>query len=171
MSKAKELYNGASQSDREVGSDWYRLARLECHRISVETGKSFGIVCAVVALLSPSNKWQRNLADAYELCNGNFGHKCCTYGTNKRKAISMLTGDALYSDVFNFKTSPKVTRFFKLLRSDTDDVCVDTWMFRAFDTDDREEIERDIVQFAQEINVKPHVVQATIWCSVRGKQW
>ena len=68
----------------------------------------FSIVAAVVAVLSPGNKWHMNILAARRVLEG--APKINAYGRNIIKARKILeTGD------FSFITGPKVTVFFDSL--------------------------------------------------------
>lgn len=64
-------------------------------------------------------------------------------------------------------SGPKVEPFRRALLGDSDAVVVDRWMFRAFDTKDRDEVEQGIRTLAADYGVTPAEFQAGVWCGVK----
>ncbi len=91
-------YYRASRADRAEGVQWYNTA----HGIAVGFSRDYGVTlevaAAVISLLSPSNKWSRNVADAermlqaYRLGADMDSFTVSTYSNNKMKAWDLLHG-------------------------------------------------------------------------------
>ena len=110
---------------------WYQSARSEVDRICQTLLVNPARVAGVIAALSPNNKWNRNLIDAYNLArayveNGVYDAdriKVSTFNTNKDKAIRILAG----LDPLDVLGGLKVRAFYKLIFNPTvkDVVCID----------------------------------------------
>ena len=126
------VFFSASQAEIQEGRAWYDQADLACRAIAetynVEGGHQR--VAAIIAALSPNNRWDRNVRDAEALIKAyTFGAdldaiKVSTYSKNKNKAIRILNGEAI-EDVLG---GLKVIAFYNCI-SGGDDVCVDGHAF------------------------------------------
>ena len=54
----------ATPEELDAGATWYARARAQCELLSSLSFVPLPQVCGVVAALSPSNRWERNLLDA-----------------------------------------------------------------------------------------------------------
>lgn len=84
----------------QEGLAWYFTAEKLAKTMALRNRVSTETVVAVIAVLSPNNKWQRNLVDA-ENClravasGGNAtSFKSSTYGQNKEKACLLARGQS-----------------------------------------------------------------------------
>jgi len=92
----------ASESEVQEGKSWYASAFDTCRAISLRYDLPGGIdtVAAVIAALSPNNRWNRNVRDAealirvYTLGGEIDALKVSSYSQNKEKAIRILKGEA-----------------------------------------------------------------------------
>lgn len=177
----------ASPQDVAAGSTWYNEAHDVAADIEHETGVSVWTAAAVLAALSPSNKWERNILDARNLCEAwSTGRspasvRCCTYNANKEKAWRILEGDPGVLD-----NSPKVWAFANTitLRNKAACVVIDRWHARACLTRSKrrkivqesltslqyDRVERLTIEEAMKANEAPCVYQAIIWCTIK-RQW
>lgn len=110
----------------QAGVRWYFTARVLLQAMAVRTGVHLDVATAVTAVLSPKNKWTRNVVDA-ENClkaaaNGESetSIKCSTYPANRAKAFRII-GKEFYGDVLS---GNKVTSFFWNMRHPDDDYTV-----------------------------------------------
>ena len=93
----------AKPAEIVAGQEWYHVANSEAKRIAGLTGVNYKVVAAVMAALSPMNKWGRNLDDAEALCQwhakGRHGRmpKVATFNRNRDTALRILeTGDTTH---------------------------------------------------------------------------
>lgn len=132
------LLHSASIDQLYNGYHWYGNAHDIVNIISARSGLSIERVCAIVAVLSPRNKWSKNIADAIAVIFDDDDHGFSTYGRNVDKAYAILNGEP----IVNHLKGQKVTRFYKLLLNPFDGhtVCIDTWSLMAalgFDVGDK----------------------------------
>lgn len=113
------VYDQCNQEEYENGFVWYIDARDKCQAIADKCELPLHIVVGVVAALSPTNKWERNLVDAENMCDtfvsGGYVEDTapCTYKTMRDKAWTILEehpSDAAL--VANILKGPKITDFF-----------------------------------------------------------
>ena len=96
-------YAKATEEQRMRGCLWYDEAEEVANNIAACTGVEIHTAGAVIAALSPRNKWERNVDDAWSLCKAwargedPASVRVCTFNANKNKAWSILEGD---DDVF-----------------------------------------------------------------------
>jgi hypothetical protein len=119
----------ANPAELADGARWYQrasdAAAIIASRYSITADK----VAAVIAALSPSNRWERNVTDAEVLCRAYVlgGHtaadkvKVSTYGANKIKALRILAGEL----PLNVLGGLKVRAFYRCIVGDDSAVCVD----------------------------------------------
>ena len=111
------------------GLTWYSDALKECQDMADCHKLPLHIVVGVVAALSPTNRWERNLVDAHYMCktfvDGGYVEDCapCTYKTMRDKAWSILQTTPHDADAVAFiLNGPKITDFFWCIMGE--DVCV-----------------------------------------------
>jgi hypothetical protein len=175
----EECLRSSTEEERLEWSEWYERAHLECKNIASQYGKSYVTVAAMVAVLSPANKWHFNLLDCVTLLEAEregidpHGVNVHTYNTNKHKAIRIMRDEPHGMSTINGR---KVQPFFAALCG-ADAVVIDRWMLRVCGlnsdvfnlTDRRYDILSDVVrQFALELGFSAHSLQAMLWCYVRG---
>lgn len=93
-------YHKALAAGFAPAARWYEAAHEACRNISRSTGLGMATVVAVVAALSPRNKWGRNLTDAAAMAaayvaggvDAAAAVRVCTFNSNKRKAVALLAG-------------------------------------------------------------------------------
>lgn len=123
-------FTDATSLEIESGKNWYEQARAVCDRIGREYGIKTEIVAAVVAALSPNNKWERNIRDAenvvaaYQLggVDDALRVKVCTYGKNLTKAVDIL--NCLHDQYELMLKGPKIIEFFQCIIG-IPNVCID----------------------------------------------
>ncbi len=97
--RLRKLWEGATSAQRSYGMDWYKLARENtqtlAERFDVPTYRALGVVAA----LSPSSTWERNLSDAETAIRFHDSGRPIpshvgTYGeANRTKAKRILDGE------------------------------------------------------------------------------
>ena len=121
----------ATRSELIEGNTWYSRANTVACSIATEYAIPLEIAAGVIAALSPSNRWSRNMVDAENLVrayrSGGVGDamqmKVCTYGKMKEKAIQILENGI--EDVETILNGRKITAFYRCIMGEDDTVCVD----------------------------------------------
>jgi hypothetical protein len=125
------VYSLASRGEVVEGREWYDRAYKVAESIATEHGLQTTRVAAVIAALSPSNRWSRNMVDAENLVRAFViggraeaeNVKCATYGKMKEKAIQILEADPdSYESILK---GQKITAFWRCIIGDQNTVCVD----------------------------------------------
>lgn len=178
-------YSSATEEQQMRGCVWYDEAEEIAHNIAACTGVDIHTAGAVIAALSPRNKWERNVDDARALCKAwargedPESVRVCTFNANKNKAWRILEGD---DDVL--ATSPKVAAFANTILNGAIANCivVDVWHTRACITKPKEgridcqsaptyrqykRLEGITLEEAKFVEQAPCYYQATIWCVIR----
>ena len=101
------------------GKTWYSTAKDNCQAMADLYELPLRIVVGVVAALSPTNKWERNLVDANDMIKtfveGGYVEDTtpCTYKAMRDKAWSILERHPQNEwDVETILKGPKITDFF-----------------------------------------------------------
>lgn len=114
-----KVYDQATIIEFAEGKLWYDDAKKQAQAIADGCELPLHIVVGVIAALSPTNKWERNVSDAAAMCEAFVdGGYCedvtvCTYKKMRDKAWYILVempGDAQL--VANILKGPKITDFF-----------------------------------------------------------
>jgi hypothetical protein len=122
-------YRQATDQDIEHGLVWYAQAKATAQDMADRHGIPLHIAVGVIAALSPTNKWERNIADADQMCgvfmSGGYVDDTtpCTYKNMRDKAWSIL--ETMPSDadgVASILQGPKITDFFWCIMGE--DTCV-----------------------------------------------
>jgi len=128
------VFFSASEAELQEGKVWYSAAFDTAKAIASRYDLPGGIdtVAAVIAALSPNNRWHRNVRDAEALirvhCIGGEldAVKVSTYGGNKTKAIKILNGESPLDVLGGYK----VRAFYNCIASHHScDVCIDGHAF------------------------------------------
>ena len=112
------VYRDADEDQHAEGLLWYSQAKREAYHIAMKHDVSVYIVVAVIAALSPNNKWARNLVNADALIgafvngDGLLSVKVSTYHAMKRKAWDILAARPSYNDAKAMLKGQKITSFF-----------------------------------------------------------
>lgn len=122
----------ATTAEVVAGLRWYTESYAIASRIAKLHDLPPVRVAAVIAALSPNNRWERNIEDAENVITAfMYGNdqdvlevKCCTYTANKLKALAILKTESL--DYEYILKGPKVIEFFHCISDhSSDDVCID----------------------------------------------
>ena len=180
------VYNLASVADKNSGADWYARALTFADNLGEVYDLPYAQVVAVIAALSPRNKWERNMADAESMvkayANGAtfddlMSLKVCTFSTGKQKAATILSENITDKDQLRATLKgPKLIEFFNCILGDSGDVCIDGHAFSIWSGDRitlanvpsigkklRQSIKADYQAAAKIAGVQPHVIQAITW--------
>lgn len=183
----KFILKQAKPKDFIEGQDWYKNARLFAFKTSRKYNISFRKTCAILAALSPRNKWGRNKLDAMMLIayltgNTNVMPKCSTYGNMVQKAIKIFESpDDSLNTMLKLLNGPKISAFFlNIYDSNSQCVTVDSWiqlisLGKYISVEDRPSlkitdyrlIESIIRKLAKKKNIRPPVLQAVLWVSFK----
>lgn len=123
----------ASPTEVQEGKHWYRNAARIAEQLSDSYNISMAQAVGIIAALSPQNPWERNVRDAYNVCetftidgkDAALSVKCGTFGVNKRKAIAILESDGLSNAIADILKGQKVVAFYRSILGDCHAVCVD----------------------------------------------
>lgn len=104
------VLRSATPEEVDFWSKWYKHAKWDVMELSIKYQLPFPIVAAVVAVLSPGNKWRMNIRAADFILAGVKKRGINAYPRDIFKAQKILeTGDTSYV------TGPKVTVFYRSL--------------------------------------------------------
>ena len=127
------IYNFAQDQDLENGKAWYKDAHAICHDISEKYNVSTLVAAKVISALSPRNKWERNIFDAYQVFDavkagkGPDDIKVCTFTGNKLKAFAIVEGT---KDITT-KSLKTYNFWHNIAYLCSESVTVDIWHLRA----------------------------------------
>jgi hypothetical protein len=161
----------ASSNEIAEGMRWYRDANNYCSAVANRYSLPLPKVVAMLAALSPRNRWERNKQDLVSVIVHREAATVATFGAMKRKALSILSAP-LGTDYRAFLTSNKILSFYEniLHYNVPNRVTVDVWMGRMFNLEpskNYEQIESILREYAASMSVHPHQLQAILWVVVR----
>ena len=182
-----DRFMDATSLEIEQGRQWYVLAYDVAKRISLQYELNTETVAAVIAALSPNNKWERNIKDTENVVaafmlgsvEDAMNVKVCTYKKNLAKAVDIL--NACHCNYEEILKGPKVTEFYHCIIGQSD-VCIDghaysIWFGERLTMKEvpsigkklREVIKNDYIQATHFINdnsdefFTPFEIQAITW--------
>lgn len=171
------------------GMLWYKAAQDFTKYLSSTYGIDAYVCACVVAILSPNNKWSRNMVDAEALIvawkqGGSVAAllvKVCTYNANKTKAVKVLDGQIELST-----KSPKTHSFaMNVGLNSPEHITVDKWHLRACvctpvdgvvdavescTATQYRRVEALTSEVAKEYGIKGYEFQAIVWVMIK-KTW
>lgn len=189
QNKIQAILDLASVAEQVEGLNWYKNA-LE---VAEQLGESYDLggrlkAIGVLAALSPRNRWERNIQDAEQLIDAYTTGgpqeaaliKVCTFGANKKKAISILElRHASETDILAILSGPKVQEFYRCIFG-LDDVCIDGHAYCIWNgcrtgladvpnigVKLRRQIKEDYRAVAKRNNLTGFQVQAITWLTYR----
>lgn len=166
-------WRAASADDLAAGLEWYARAERAAADVAPHN-PTMG--AAIIAALSPRNRWSVNVAQAARVALAaacGFDCPAVSTGGNRAKAWRIALGEPA-ADILR---GPKVRAFFANITGDDDAVTVDVWAARAAEGVKRSDapsgrryalIARAYRDVADALGVPPRHVQAAVWCHVRG---
>ena len=175
-------YRAADDIQVAEGLLWYEDAQKTAYRIASKHGVPVYIVVAVIAALSPNNKWLRNVANADVLIrafirgDGIDSVKVSTYHKMKAKAWDILMTRPDYEGAKAMLKGQKITSFFMDIMGEFN-VTIDgharniAYNEKVGLTDDRTNIgvreyrglQAAYEEAAQRLGLMPYQVQAITW--------
>ena len=168
-------YKNADILQIQDGLTWYERAHNESLLLSMVFDISLPKVIGVIAALSPNNKWQRNLKDAWNLLDTPLiTTKCCTFTKQRQKALDILKSSGEEAEILRILNGIKTQNFFKniLHHKTSETVTVDIWAFRSVNVKptkkNYEPVAAAYREAAIELKLRPHQLQAVVWGVVRG---
>lgn len=166
----------ADEHESTSGLTWYERAHNECILLSQVFEVELSKVVGVVSALSPRNKWQRNLHDAWNfLDKPNLDTKVCTFPRQRQKALDILASDGTDETITKILGGDKTKNFYCNIRyyRESQAVTVDVWAYRSVGLEHSKKnfriTELAYKEVAHDLNLQPHQVQAVVWGVVRGK--
>ena len=176
------VYRDADATQHAGGLRWYEEAKQVGHRLALKHDVPVYIVVAVIAALSPNNKWSRNVTNADALIgafirgDGIDAVKVSTYNKMKQKAWDILAARPDYDGAKRMLKGQKITSFFMDIMGEFN-VTIDgharniAYGERVGLTDDRTNIgvrEYRALQAAYEeaarrVGLMPYQLQAITW--------
>jgi hypothetical protein len=124
-----QVYEHTTGLEHFDGVGWYATARGDAVAIADRHELPLHVVVGVIAALSPTNRWERNIKDADAMCeafvSGGYVEDVvvCTYGKMRDKAWTILVDMPEDAQVVaNILKGPKITDFFWCILGH--DVCV-----------------------------------------------
>ena len=112
------VYRDADETQHAEGLLWYDQAKQAAYRMALKHDVPVYIAVAVIAALSPNNKWARNLVNADALIgafvngDGIDSVKVSTYHKMKQKAWDILAARPSYNGAKAMLKGQKITSFF-----------------------------------------------------------
>ena len=172
-------FNLATKEEISEGFQWYKKANDICKDIAQKFNTSELIAASVISALSPRNKWEQNIKDAYKVFQavqeGNEANdiKVCTFHTNKFKAFEIAKGNKVI-----LADSQKTFAFVNnIAYLDNNFVTTDVWHLRACFNKTigscgklaYNQIQKLTIKKADKLGLKGFEYQAIIWASIRNK--
>jgi hypothetical protein len=177
-----KFFDAATDDDIKYGLSWYQDAHQTCLDMAARYNTTTDKVAGVISALSPRNKWEQNIKDAYTVFQAIHDGKqpvdvkVCTFHSNKFKAFAIARGEVKITDeslkTFNFVNN--------IAHLDDTMLTVDIWHLRAcfnqmFKIDSAsigrlayEQIKSLTIRKAKKIGIKGYQYQAIIWASIRN---
>lgn len=168
------VYLDASPEEKDYWGNWYFHAQQDVMKLAQHYNIPFEQAAAIVAVLSPGNKWKDNLLAAARILSRS--EKVNAYPANIRKAIQIKNAD---SDFESYVTGPKVSVFLQsLLKPESikdqlvlDGHAINIWFGQKVmlklvpDINQllRKTIVEDYKRVASELGISPMALQATTW--------
>ena len=170
-----EHFSASDSHNMSIGLTWYERAHNECLLLSQVFETDLNKVVGVVAALSPNNKWQRNLHDAWNFLEAPcLGTKVCTFLGQRQKALDILISDGSSESILKILNGDKTKNFYSNIRyyNSSQAVTVDLWAYRSVKLKPSKKNFRITAlaykEVAHELNLKPHQLQAVVWGVIRG---
>lgn len=182
-----ERYKTSTESEKRNGMRWYTDAHNFCVDVSEQCDVSHKIVAAVVSVLSPRNKWERNKLDAQTLIETKKSggamedFSVCTFTGNKQRAWDLMDLEKSPFDPDKYFKGLKTRCFWdNIVYSNSARVTIDTWAARAaYNTrgnwsrslkkSEYCRLEKQYISSAKSVGVDPKAFQAIVWVNLRNE--
>ena len=168
---------------KNSGLNWYQKAHRQIKECAMDIGVDVDLYAKIVAILSPYNRWENNISDAYKLI---FCLKFerdqlekltfTTFKNNVEKAIDVYDGKV---DFELTDTNMKTYSFYRNLMLDSNYVTIDRWMLKLLDFNkyfgktltSKRYNEYSILfhEIANEFEIEPFEIQAIFWEYARNE--
>jgi hypothetical protein len=171
------VYHQACAGEIDAGLRWYSQAHDEAKRIQPARGNiSLSQVCAIIAVLSPGLRWERNLAAADRVIRGEgLEGLGIRWYRGVRKAEQILNGEAIADVLQGNKTFCFYDNLFNPSRSERVTIDGHAWAIQAgirltldkipsLSDKQYRRIEEDYQTAAGEVSIRPLQLQAITWC-------
>jgi hypothetical protein len=167
----RNVYRRGTANQIKAGAEWYAEEQRDVELLASEYGHTREQVAAAMAHLSPKTPWARNKQMTRELIA--TGSTRGMSG-NIERARRALISDTPIEDM----NGPKTSSFAKNLVGRYETVTVDVWAYRAAcpsgDVERMGKVEYRLIESAYIATAKhfgydPAILQAIIWCIIRGK--
>lgn len=173
------VYNAATPEEKDYWGKWYHHAKADVKELTEEYidelknfENPFEVMAAIVAVLSPGNKWALNISAARKIMEN--ARRVNAYPKNVIKAnFIKITGDT------SLVTGPKVTVFFNSLldpksvetRMVLDGHAINIWRGEKYNLkglknptkQEREIMINDYQEASRRLNVPVQAIQAVTW--------
>ena len=137
FSNILDVFNRATDSEREEGASWYSAARTFAIGLSERYGIALDAACGVIAALSPQLSWSMNMRYADQICATGDAP---VLGLSKSKALRILSGESVESVLAcpvckrstrkHVCSGEKVRNFYRCIADPScDAVCIDRHAF------------------------------------------
>jgi len=159
-----------------IGAEWYRDARSSCRRLARDYGVSERTAAGIVAALSPRLRWNENLTYAESVLEHlASGIRIAppvvpVFSLSRDRAWRIALGER----PLDILSGDKTRAFYRCLTGDLDAVAVDIWAARAAG-ETRTLTPRRYARVAaayraaaRSVGLAPSVLQAIVWCAIRG---
>lgn len=165
-----KVYNEATDEEKDYWGSWYNKAQQDVRNLANYFNMNFEVVAAIVATLSPGNKWVDNLLAAQKLING--AAVIHAYPANIQKSLKIKETNV------PVVSGPKVSIFYESLINPNkvnndivlDGHAINIWLGKktslkgvGISKSLREKIIDDYRSAASELGKTPQAVQATTW--------
>lgn len=183
------VYQLATAAEIAEGQSWYGRASAIALNLAQRYKISHSQAAAVLAALSPRNKWSRNVTDAENLIEAYIAGgkeaaeniKVCTFTKNKIKALKILAvEDGCEFDYIAILSGPKLIEFYSCISGVDNEVCIDGHAYSIWSGGRitlanipsigkklRQTIKNDYREAARILGLPTYQVQAVTWCAWR----
>lgn len=183
LRNVRKVYGLASPEEIRSGLAWYDSAHSHACELSSLYSIPMRAASEIIAALSPNVRWERNVADAYTLCEvlaaeGDLESiRINTYSANRAKAGAIFRAAVAGLPYAGILSGPKVTRFARTIETpwESNGITVDGHAFsvasgKRFTTKDvvigavnYRTCERAYLTVGAELGIAGHQVQAITW--------
>jgi hypothetical protein len=163
------------RTNYEASLDWYFILHDYAKNLSERNNLTLMQTAGIISALSPMVMFTTNLRDAERFCSTRSIANLATYKNQRMKALRII-GAKTEKEILEILGGNKTKAFFlNIYKPKTSqDVTIDSWMIKFFGyknlTPKRyKDASKEIQNVANEMNLKPHQVQALLWVGMRGK--